>query len=96
MGENELKWFALHVLSGHENKVKAYLENEIKHNNLEEKIDEILVPSEQITEMKEGKKRTRTKIMFPGYMLIHMIYDKETRHLIQNTPGVFSFLGCML
>jgi transcription termination/antitermination protein NusG len=93
VGENDLKWFALHVLSGHENKVKAYLENEIKHNNLEEKIDEILVPSEQITEMKEGKKRTRTKIMFPGYMLIHMIYDKETRHLIQNTPGVTSFVG---
>jgi len=93
VGEEELKWYAIHVLSGHENKVKAYLENEIKHANLEAKIDKILVPSEKITEMKEGKKRVRNKIMFPGYMLLHMMVDKETRHLIQNAPGVTSFVG---
>ncbi len=93
MEQTEIKWYAIHVLSGHENKVKAYLENEIKHSGLEEKIDNILVPSEEITEMKEGKKRVRTKIMFPGYMLIRMAYDKETRHLVLNTPGVTNFVG---
>jgi transcriptional antiterminator NusG len=93
VNDEELKWYAIHVLSGHENKVKAYLENEIEHAGLEDKIDDILVPSEHITEMKEGKKRSRVKIMFPGYMLIHMKYDKETRHLIQNTPGVTNFVG---
>ncbi|MBN2413048.1 transcription termination/antitermination factor NusG [candidate division KSB1 bacterium] len=90
---DDLKWYAIHVLSGHENKVKAYLENEIKHNNLEERIEKILVPSEEITEMKDGKKRVRTKIMFPGYMLLRMAFDKTTRHLVLNTPGVTNFVG---
>jgi transcription termination/antitermination protein NusG len=90
---DELKWYAIHVLSGHENKIKAYLENEINHANLSAKFDKILVPSEEITEMKEGRKKVRTKIMFPGYMLVHMTWDKETRHLILNTPGVTNFVG---
>lgn len=93
MEQDEKKWYAIHVLSGHENKVKLYLENEIKHNDLVEKVEKILVPSEQITEMKDGKKRERTKIMFPGYMLIRMVLDKDTRHLILNTPGVTNFVG---
>lgn len=93
MEPDNLKWYAIHVLSGHENKIKAYLENEIKHANLVERIDKILVPSEEITEMKQGKRKVRTKIMFPGYMLVHMFYSKETRHLILNTPGVTNFVG---
>ncbi len=90
---DEQKWYAIHVLSGHENKVKAYMENEIRHADLEEKVDKIVVPSEKITEMKEGKKKVRKKIIFPGYILVHMIYDKSTRHLIQNMPGVTNFVG---
>ena len=90
---DDLNWYAFHVLSGHEKKVKLYIENEIRHNGLEEKIEKILIPSEEITEMKDGKKRTRTKIMFPGYMLIRMAFDKETRHLVLNTPGVTNFVG---
>ena len=57
MEDTELKWYAIHVLSGHENKVKAYLENEISHAGLEDKLDKILVPTEEITEMKEGKRQ---------------------------------------
>jgi len=91
--QQELKWYTIHVLSGHENKIKAYLENEIKHGGLDAKIDKILVPTEEITEMKEGKRKVRTKIMFPGYMLVHMLVDKETRHLLLNTPGVTNFVG---
>lgn len=93
MEENEAKWYAIHVLSGHENKVKAYLENEAQHANLAEKIEKVLIPSEEITEMKDGKKRSRTKIIFPGYMLVHMVFDKQTRHLVLNTPGVTNFVG---
>ena len=63
MEQEELRWYAIHVLSGHENKIRAYLENEIKHSNLHEKIDKILVPSEEVTEMREGKKKVRTKII---------------------------------
>jgi len=91
--QSEIKWYAIHVLSGHENKVKAYLENEAKHAGLSERIDKIVIPSEDITEMKDGKKRSRTRIMFPGYMLVHMAFDKQTRHLVLNTPGVTNFVG---
>jgi transcription termination/antitermination protein NusG len=90
---DDIKWYAIHVLSGHENKVKLYLENEVKHAALEERLQSVLVPTEEITQMKDGKKRVRTKIMFPGYMLVRMVYDKETRHMVLNTPGVTNFVG---
>ena len=91
--ELEKKWYAVHVLSGHKQKVKAYLENEIRTHGLEHKFGEILVPAEQITEMREGKKRTRTRVFFPGYILINMVLDKETQHLVLNVPGVTNFVG---
>lgn len=93
MQDNELKWFVIHVLSGQEKKIKTYLQNEIQNQGLEDKVGQILVPSEEITEMREGKKRVRTKTMFPGYMLVQMLLDKESRHLILNTPGVTNFVG---
>jgi len=91
--DNELRWYVIHVLSGHEKKIRNYLEMEIQNQGLSDKIKEILVPSEEITEMREGKRRMRTKTMFPGYMVVHMHLDKETRHLILNTPGVTNFVG---
>jgi len=90
---SEKRWYAIHVLSGHENRVKTCLENEIKRIGLEEKITSILIPSEEITEMKDGKKKVKTKVFFPGYMLIEVVLDKETIHLILNTPGVTNFVG---
>lgn len=90
---SEKKWYAVHVLSGHERKVKSQLENEADIAGLSEKIFQILIPSEQITEMRDGKKRTRNKVFFPGYMLVEMVLDKETRHLILNTAGITSFVG---
>lgn len=93
MEQTEAKWYAIHVLSGHENKVKAYLENEAMHAGLSDRIGDIVIPSEDITEMRNGKKRTRTKIMFPGYMLVNLVFDKQTRHLVLNTPGVTNFVG---
>lgn len=93
MQDTELKWFVIHVLSGHENKIKTYLNNEVKSQGLEEKVGQVFVPSEEITEMREGKRRVRTKTMFPGYILVQMVLDKETRHLVLNTPGVTNFIG---
>lgn len=89
----DLKWYAIHVLSGHERKVKAHLENEAEIAGLSEKLSQVLIPSEQITEMREGKKRVRNKVFFPGYMLVEMVLDKETRHLVLNTPGITNFVG---
>lgn len=87
------KWYAIHVLSGHERKVKAYLENEAKALGFAERIANILIPSEEVTEMREGKKRTRSKTFFPGYMLVEMELDKDTQHLVLNTPGITNFVG---
>lgn len=89
----EKKWYAVHILSGHERKVKSQLENEADIHGISDKISQILIPSEQVTEMRDGKKRTRNKVFFPGYMLIEMALDKETRHLVLNTPGITSFVG---
>lgn len=87
------KWYAIHVLSGHERKVKAYLENEAKVLGLADRLTNVLIPAEEVTEMKEGKKRVRNKVFFPGYMLVEVVLDKETQHLILNTPGVTNFVG---
>ncbi|MFQ5602836.1 MAG: transcription termination/antitermination protein NusG [bacterium] len=93
MSEDEKKWFAIHVLSGHENKVKTYLENEIQRVGLSEKITQILIPAEEVTEMRDGKRKVKNKVFFPGYMLVELILDKETQYLILNTPGVTNFVG---
>ncbi len=87
------RWYAIRTYSGHENKVKAHLENEAKLANLDERISAVLVPSEKIFEVKEGKKKSKTKTFFPGYILVEAVLDKETKHLILNTPSVISFVG---
>jgi len=91
--EQEKNWYVIHVLSGHENKVKAYIEHEATRMGIESKIPQILVPSEEVTEMRDGKKKLKNKIFFPGYILVQMDVDKDTIHIITNTPGVTQFLG---
>ena len=93
MSDNEKKWYVIHVLSGHEKKIKAYLENEIQTLGLSERISSVLIPSEEVTEMKDGKKKIKNKTFFPGYMLIEAVLDKDTIHLISSTPGVTNFVG---
>ncbi len=88
-----LRWYAIHVFSGHEKKIKKYLENEVERAGLKEKIFRILIPSEDVIEMKGGKKRVKNRIFFPGYMLIEMELDNVTQHLILNTSGVTNFVG---
>lgn len=87
------RWYAVRTYSGHENRVKAHLENEVKIANLGERITGVLVPSEKIFEVKDGKKKSKTKTFFPGYILVEAILDKETKHLILDTPSVMSFVG---
>lgn len=93
MSEKEKGWYAIHVLSGHEKKVKSYLENEIERLGFLEKISQILIPSEEVTEMRAGKRRVKDKVFFPGYMLVEVLLDKETQYVILNTPGVTNFVG---
>lgn len=88
-----LLWYAIHVFSGHEKKIQKYLENEIERANLIEKIPRILIPSEDVIEMRDGKKRVKNRIFFPGYMLVEMELDRVTQHLVLNAPGVTNFVG---
>ncbi len=93
MTTGEKKWYVIHVLSGHEKKIKTYLENEIKTLELSDTISNILIPSEEVTEMKDGKKKVKNKVFFPGYMLVEACLDKDSIHLITSTPGVTNFVG---
>ncbi len=90
---SDLKWYVVHTYSGHEAKAKKLLENEIKHQGLEDKFGDILIPIEQVTEMRAGKKSTQAKKFLPSYILIEMDLDNQTQHLVTNTPGVTSFVG---
>lgn len=86
------KWYVLRTFSGHEKKVKAYLENEIKLHGVEDKLKEIMIPTETVFEMRQGKKRTREKTFFPGYILLNALLDNELQHVISGVPSVVGFL----
>jgi len=89
----EKKWYVVRTYSGHENKVKAYLENEVAQGGLSDRVGAVIVPSEKVFEVKDGKKKSRTRTFFPGYILVEAILDKVVTHLILNTPSVLSFVG---
>jgi transcriptional antiterminator NusG len=87
------QWYVVHTYSGYEAKVKASIEERVNALGLQDKITQILVPSEQVVEMKKGKKRIHAKKFFPGYILVEMELSDETWYLIKNTPKVTGFLG---
>lgn len=89
----EHKWFVVHVLSGHEKKVKLYLDNEINISDFGKKVSEVLVPSEEIVEMREGKKRVKNKVFFPGYILVNLESSKDVFDFVRNIPGITNFVG---
>lgn len=86
------RWYVVRTYSGHEAKVKAYLESEIAQANLQEKISNVMIPAEKVFEIKDGKKKSRVKNFFPGYVLVEAILDKETVHLIIEAPSVMGFV----
>jgi transcriptional antiterminator NusG len=94
------QWFALHTLSGQENKVKIYIEKFRKAEELEEYIFEILLPTELVSEVKGGKKSTKVRKLYPGYVFIQMrLYDEEAKlinkpwYFVKETTGVIGFVG---
>lgn len=93
MSENsEHDWYVVRVFSNREKKVKKYLEREMELQGLEDKISEILIPTETIVEIRSGKKRTREKNFFPGYLLVRTTYTEEINNLIQGAPSTIGFL----
>jgi transcriptional antiterminator NusG len=91
---NEAKWYVVRTISGHENKAKTLLEADLKESEkLQAKIHQILVPMEKVFEVKDGKKRTKTKNFYPGYILVQADLDVQVKEFILNCQSVLSFLG---
>lgn len=86
-------WYVIHTYSGFESKVKANIEQRAKVFGLTDKIVKVLVPTEEVVEIKRGKKKITPQKFFPGYVLIEMAMDDESWHLIKNTPKVTGFVG---
>lgn len=87
------QWFVVHAYSGFENQVKRSLEDRITRSGLEDRFGQILVPTEEVVEMKDGAKRRSERKFFPGYVLVEMEMDEETWHLVKDCPKVMGFIG---
>lgn len=93
MSEAKKRWYVIHAYSGYENSVVRTLEERIKVNGLEDCFDEIIVPTEEVVEMRGGQKRKSSRKFFPGYVLVQMVMNDETWHLVRNVPRVLGFIG---
>ncbi|GAA0304630.1 transcriptional antiterminator NusG [Gracilibacillus halotolerans] len=89
----EKKWYVVHTYSGYENKVKTNLEKRLESMGMEDRIFRVLVPEDEETEMKDGKKKVTKKKVFPGYVLAEMIMTDDSWYVVRNTPGVTGFVG---
>lgn len=89
----EAKWYVAHTYSGYENKVKEDLEKTVENRGLQDMILEISYPTEEVVEMKDGKRKVVTRKMLPGYVMIKMIMNDKTWYIVRNTRGVTGFVG---
>ena len=90
---SDLKWYVLKAVSGQENKVKAYIESEIKRLNYDAYVTQVVIPMEKVIQMKNGKKVPKEKPFYPGYLMVEANLMGEVPHVIKNIPGVISFLS---
>lgn len=88
-----MRWYVVHAYSQYENNVMKALKERINRAGLQDKFGEILVPTEEVVEMREGQKRTTERKFFPGYVLVQMEMDEDTWHLVKSTPKVLGFIG---
>ena len=93
MNDEGRQWYVVNTYSGHENKVKENLEKRIESMGLQDVLFQIVIPEHVETEIKDGKKITKTKNMFPGYVLVEMVMTDEAWYVVRNTPGVTGFIG---
>ena len=89
----EAHWYVVHTYSGYENKVKANIDKTIENRHLEDQILEVRVPMQEVVELKNGAKKSVSKKMFPGYVLINMVMNDDTWYVVRNTRGVTGFVG---
>src|SRR5260221_5918301 len=88
-----LRWYVVHAYSNFEHKVSESLKERVKRAGLEAKFGEILVPTEEVVEMRDGQKRKSDRKFFPGYVLVQMEMDEDTWHLVKEVPKVLGFIG---
>ncbi|MBV32260.1 MAG: transcription termination/antitermination protein NusG [Porticoccaceae bacterium] len=88
-----MRWFVVHAYSGYEKKVALALQDRVKLHRLDDRFGDIMVPSEEVVEMRDGQKRTSERMFFPGYVLVQMELDDQTWHLVKETPRVMGFIG---
>jgi transcriptional antiterminator NusG len=86
-------WYVVHTLSGHENKVRTFIESQASLSGLGDLMGRVVVPTEDTVEMRDGKKRTTRRKFLPSYVLIEMELTNDTQHFVNNVPGVTSFVG---
>lgn len=90
---SDMKWYVLKTISGQENKVKLYIENEVQYHKMEGYVGQIVVPMEKVIQIRNGKKVQKEKVHFPGYVMVEAALVGEVPHMIKNIPGVISFLS---
>jgi len=88
-----MRWYVVHAYSGYEKKVALAIQDRVQMHGLGDRFGEILVPTEEVVEMRAGQKRTSERMFFPGYVLVQMELDDDTWHLIKETPRVMGFIG---
>jgi len=91
--EDSRQWYVVHCYSGQENKVRHAIEQRIETMGMQDKIFDVVVPTEEEIEVREGKRRTIERRVFPGYILVQMIMDEDSWYVVRNTPGVTGFVG---
>jgi len=93
MSEIQKKWYVLRAVSGKENKVKEYLDAEIKNSTLGDYLSQVLIPTEKVYQVRNGKRILKERSYLPGYVLIEAALVGEVAHVLRNTPNVIGFLG---
>lgn len=91
--EDNREWFVVHCYSGYENKVRSSIEQRIDRMGMQNRIFDVVVPTEEEIEIKDGKRKTIEKRVFPGYILVQLILDEDSWFVVRNTPGVTGFVG---
>ncbi|KEA62248.1 Transcription antitermination protein NusG [Marinobacterium lacunae] len=93
MGTEKKRWYVVHAYSNYEKKVKEALTESIDRHGMQDLFGEILVPTEEVVEIRDGKKRKSERKFYPGYVLVNMVMNDQTWHLVKDTPRVLGFIG---
>ena len=93
MSSEKMRWYVVHAYSGYEKRVQAGLLEAIERHGVEDLFGDILVPTEEVVEIRDGKKRKSERKFYPGYVLVNMVMNDETWHMVKSTPRVLGFIG---